>query len=68
MTGDELREWREGRDLSQRALDIYLREWRRAPVPAYSTRANRISSWETGTHGVPAWVPPALDAWSGDGA
>jgi transcriptional regulator with XRE-family HTH domain len=50
MTGDELKEWREGRHLTQTELSRLL-----------GVKFNTVSRWEVGTRAIPPLLEPALE-------
>ena len=50
MTGDELKEWREGRHLTQAELSREL-----------GVKFNTVSRWEVGTRAVPSFLELALE-------
>ena len=50
MTGDELKEWREGRHLTQAELSKEL-----------GVKFNTVSRWEVGTRAVPSFLELALE-------
>jgi DNA-binding transcriptional regulator YiaG len=50
MTGDELKEWREGRHLTQTELSQML-----------GVKFNTVSRWEVGMRAVPSFLELALE-------
>jgi DNA-binding transcriptional regulator YiaG len=50
MTGDELKEWREGRQLTQTELSQML-----------GVKFNTVSRWEVGTRAIPSFLELALE-------
>lgn len=59
MTGEELRQWRAERGLTQQDLANFLSATE-GEVPQ-----QRISEWESGKHKVPRWMPLELDQFKG---
>jgi transcriptional regulator with XRE-family HTH domain len=50
MTGDELKQWREGRHLTQAELSELL-----------GVKFNTVSRWEVGTRAIPSFLERAIN-------